>query len=44
MVSAAEFKSDDPGFDPLAGQGKKQFFLSLRVNTCADLFVPDPPS
>ena len=45
MVSTSEFKYEDPGFDPLAGQGKRQvFFLSLRVNSCAELFVPDPPS
>ena len=31
-------------FDPLAGQGEGQFFLSLRVNSCADSFVSDPPS
>ena len=38
------FKSEDPRFDPLAEQGEEQFFLYLRVNSCADLFVPDPPS
>ena len=42
----SEFKSEDLGFDPLAGNGKGQdvFFLALRVNFCADLFVSDPPS
>ena len=29
------------GFDPLVWQGEKQLFLSLRVNSWADLFVPD---
>ena len=44
MVRASEFNSEDPGFDPLAEQGKGQFFVSLLllVNSCADLFVPDP--
>ena len=36
-------KSEDPGFDPLAWQGERQFFfLSFRVNSCADLFMPTP--
>ena len=35
---------EDPGFDPLAGQGDGQFFLSFRVNPCADVFVPELPS
>ena len=26
VVSASEFKSEDPGFETLAGQGKEQFF------------------
>ena len=26
MVRALEFQSEDPGFDPLAGQGEEQFF------------------
>ena len=43
VVRELELTSEDPGFDPLAGQGEKQFFLSLRVNSCADLFVPEPP-
>ena len=32
------------GFHPLAGQDEDHFVLSLRVNPCADLFEPDPPS
>ena len=40
---ASNFKPDAPGFHPLAGQGEGHFFLSLRVNFCADLFVSDPP-
>ena len=39
MVRASEFKSEDSGFDPLAGQGESLWGIS-----CADLFVPDPPS
>ena len=42
VVSASEFKSEDPGFDLLAGPNI--FFLSLRVNSSAYLFVPDTPS
>ena len=37
VVRASEFKADDPGFDPLAGQGEVQFFCpseSTRVQTC----------
>ena len=26
VVRASQFKSEDPGFDPLAGQGEEQFF------------------
>ena len=26
VVIESEFKSEDPGFDPLAGQGQGQFF------------------
>ena len=44
VVRESEFKSEDPGFNPLAGQGEGQVFLSLRVDSCADLFVPDLPS
>ena len=42
VVSASE----DPGFEPLAGQGEEQvgFFMSPRVNCCPYLFVPDPHS
>ena len=43
VVTALEFKAEDPGFDPQAGQCGTTVFLSLRVNSCADLFVPDPP-
>ena len=43
VVRESDFKPEDLGFDPLAGQGENQFFSSLRVNSCADLFVPDPP-
>ena len=42
MVSVSEFKSEDPRFKPLSGQGET-VFLSLRVNSCTDLFAPDPP-
>ena len=31
VVRESEFKSEDPGFDPLAGQYKNQCFLSYRV-------------
>ena len=30
MVSESGFISEDPGFDPLAGQGAGQVFLSLK--------------
>ena len=33
----SEFNSEDPGFDPLVGQGKEQFFCpskSALVQTC----------
>ena len=43
MVRQLEFKSEDPGFEPLSVQGEGQFFCPLRVNSCADLCVPDPP-
>ena len=36
VVKTSEFKSEDPGFDPLEGQGP--------LNSGADLFVPDSPS
>ena len=38
VVSESEFKSEDPEFDSLAGQGNG-VFLSLRVKSCADLLV-----
>ena len=37
VVRASEFKSEDPGFDPLAGQDNDQFFCpseSTLVQTC----------
>ena len=40
MVRESEFKSEDPVFNPLVGQDEGQL---LRVNSCADLFVPEPP-
>ena len=43
MVREWEFKSKDLGFDPLVGQGEKQFFCPSESKSCADLFVPDPP-
>ena len=56
VVRELEFKSKDPGFDPLVGMlysallystllysTLETVFLSLQVNSCADLFVPDPP-
>ena len=43
VIGASEFKSEDSGFDHLAGQGEGQLFvLSLRVNSSAHLFVSDP--
>ena len=39
VVSASEFKSEDPGFDPLVGSVRGAVFLCLGVNSCADLFV-----
>ena len=42
VVRASELQPGDHGFDPLAGQEKHSFFLSLRFNSCADLFVADP--
>ena len=37
VVSASEFKSEDPGFEPLARQGERRFFCpseSTSVQTC----------
>ena len=42
VVSASEFKSKDPGFNPLVLQGEGQYFCPSRVNSCADLCVPYP--
>ena len=44
VVSASEYKSEDPGFDPLAERGEGPFFLSFRINSCADWFAPEPSS
>ena len=44
-LGVAEFKSKDPGFHPLVEAGSRTVFLSLRVNSCADLYVClTPPS
>ena len=45
VATESEFKSEDPGFDPLAGQGavSNSLFMSVRINSCADLFVPHDP-
>ena len=45
VVSESEFKPEDPGFDPLAGQGDIRFFCpseSTLVQTC--LCLTPPPS
>ena len=42
VVRASEFESEDPGFDPLAGQGDTQFLCpseSTLVPTCFYLLV-----
>ena len=45
MVRESEFKSEDPGFDPLAGQGEGQvLFAPPSQLLCRLVFVPDPPS
>ena len=44
VVRESEFKSEDPGFDPLAGQDERQFFCPSEAALCADLLVPDPSS
>ena len=44
VVKALQFYSKDPGFQSLAGQSEGQFFSVPRVNSCADLFVSDPPT
>ena len=44
VVRESEFKSEDPGFDPWAGQGEGQFFCPSEVNSYVDLFLLDPPS
>ena len=45
VVTESELKSEEPGFDPLAGQGEEHFFypsVSTLVQTCLCL-TPDPP-
>ena len=43
VVRESEVISKEPGFEPLTGQGARgTLFLSLRVNFCADVLVPDP--
>ena len=42
MGKASEFKSEDPGSDPLVGQGEEQVFY-LSESTLAQTDVPDPP-
>ena len=39
-----KFKSEDPGFDLLVGQGEGQFFCPSELNSCADLFALDSPA
>ena len=43
VVGESEFKSEDPGFDLMAGTGRGAVFMSLQVKSCADFCVPDPP-
>ena len=46
MISESEFKSEDPGFDPLAGQdgGGGSFSVPpIKLLCTLDSFVPDPP-
>ena len=43
-VSASEFKSEDPGFDPLAGQGEDQYFCPPESPLIQpSLCLPPPP-
>ena len=44
MVSESEFKSEDPGFGPLVGQGEKGVFFNYSESTLVHLFVPDHPT
>ena len=45
VVTAPGFKSEEPGFAPLAGAGCGTVLLFPRaVDSCADLFVPDHSS
>ena len=44
MVRESEYKSEDPGFDPLARQGEVQLFCSSNsrvVNSCAGADSPE---
>ena len=41
VVRGSEIKSEDPGFDPLAGQVEQPFF-PLRVKSCADVLCLTP--
>ena len=43
MVRESEFKSEDPGFDPLAEQGERHVFCpseSTLVQTCYQTPIP----
>ena len=44
MVRESEFKSEDRGFDPLAGQGTSPFFCPSESTLVHIFFVPEPPS
>ena len=42
VVREPEFRSEDPGFSPMVGQGQGPTkCVSARVNSCANMFVPD---
>ena len=36
VVRVLEFKSEDPGFDPLMGQGQRQFFCPSKSTLAKD--------
>ena len=40
---ASEFKSEDPGFDPLAGQGEGQFFCPSESTLVQTYLCLNPP-
>ena len=44
VVRESEFKSERPWVQSPGGAEWGTVFLCLWVNSCADLFVPDPPS